>query len=101
VNAITVADVIRDYNLDRIDLLKVDIEGSEKEAFADPGSWIALVDAICMEFHDRFKAGCSRSFFKAVEDFPVESWRGENVLVARQRSSLVPAESPEPNGETP
>ena len=41
------------------------------------------VDAICIELHDWFKAGCSRAFFSAVEDFSVEAWRGENVLVAR------------------
>jgi FkbM family methyltransferase len=84
VRAITVMDVIRDYGLGRIDLLKVDIEGSEREVFGDAAAWIDRVDAICMELHDRFKAGCSRSFFKAIDDFPVESWRGENVLVRRQ-----------------
>ena len=90
--AITVADVIREYNLDRIDLLKVDIEGAEKEVFADPVAWIDRVDAICLELHDRFRPGCSRSFFKAVQDFPVEVWRGENVLVARQPSPMETSE---------
>lgn len=88
VRAITVPDIIRDHGLDRIDLLKLDIEGSEKEVFANCGSWIRQVDAICMELHDRFKPGCSRSFFKAVDEFPVELWRGENVLVIRKESLL-------------
>ena len=48
-----------------------------------PAPWLGQVDAICIELHDWFKAGCSRSFFAAVEDFSVEAWRGENVLVAR------------------
>jgi FkbM family methyltransferase len=85
VRAVTVDDVLRDYNLDRVNLLKVDIEGSEREVFSRPDPWIHRVDAICIELHDWFKAGCSRSFFCAVEDFPVEAWRGENVLVARER----------------
>ncbi len=84
VRALTVADVIEEYGLDRIDLLKVDIEGSEREVFDDPSGWIGRVDAICMELHDCFRTGCTRSFFRAVDDFPVESWRGENVLVRRQ-----------------
>jgi FkbM family methyltransferase len=92
VRAITVTDIIRDYGLDRIDLLKVDIEGSEREVFGDSVGWIDQVDAICMELHDRFKTGCSRSFFKAVDDFPVEFWRGENVLVMRQRPLLNSSE---------
>jgi FkbM family methyltransferase len=90
VSAITVSDVIRDYGLDRIDLLKLDIEGSEKEIFSDCGSWIGKVDAICMELHDRFRAGCSRSFFKVIDEFPIETWRGENVLVMRKGSPLAP-----------
>jgi FkbM family methyltransferase len=89
VPAVCMIDIIRDYHLDRIDLLKVDIEGSEKEVFANAEAWIHRVDAICMELHDRFRTGCTRTFFKAVEDFPVESWRGENVLVARRQSSFV------------
>jgi FkbM family methyltransferase len=88
--AVTMPDVIRQFGLDRIDLLKLDIEGGEKEVFADSGSWIAQVDAICLELHDRFKPGCSRSFFRAVEEFPIESWRGENVLVLRKESRLNP-----------
>jgi FkbM family methyltransferase len=83
VRAITIPDIIRDHHLDNIDLLKVDIEGSEKELFSAPAPWLDQVDAICVELHDWFKVGCSRAFFSAVEDFSVEAWRGENVLVAR------------------
>lgn len=84
--AVTVTDVMRKHDLDRISLLKLDVEGSEKEIFANPAEWIERVDAICLELHDRFKAGCSRAFFNAVEEFPIEVWRGEDVLVARDRS---------------
>lgn len=83
VRAVTIGDIIREYGLERIDLLKVDIEGAEKELFTEPGPWLAQVDAICIELHDWFKVGCTRTFFAAVEDFDVEAWRGENVLVAR------------------
>jgi FkbM family methyltransferase len=91
VRAITLSDVIRDYKIHRIDLLKLDIEGSEKEVFSDCDSWIEQVDSILMELHDRFKTGCSRSFFKAIDEFPIESWRGENVLVMRSGSPLRPS----------
>jgi FkbM family methyltransferase len=86
IRAMTVTDVIRDFGLGRIDLLKLDIEGSEKEIFANADSWIGQVQAICVELHDRFNPGCSRAFFNAVEAFPTELWRGEDVLVARERS---------------
>jgi FkbM family methyltransferase len=83
VRAITIDDIIRDHDLGKVDLLKVDIEGAEKELFSAPESWLAHVDAICIELHDWFKPGCARTFFTAVADFGVEAWRGENVLVAR------------------
>lgn len=83
-------DVLREYHLDTIDLLKVDIEGSEKELFAAADSWIGQVDAICLELHDRFKPGCSRAFYQAVGDFRTEFRLGEDVLVLRDESRLCP-----------
>jgi FkbM family methyltransferase len=94
VRAITMADIMRDFELKKIDLLKVDIEGSEKEVFDAADSWIAAIDAICVELHDRFKVGCSESFFNAVKDFGIELRRGEDVLVAREQSQLKPVPAP-------
>lgn len=89
VTAVTIADVMQDHGLAKIDLLKLDIEGCEKELFENSAPWIGNVQAICLELHDRFKAGCSRAFYKAVDDFPVELRRGEDVLVMRDRLSSV------------
>ena len=89
VRAVTIDEVIKEYDLERIDLLKVDVEGSEKEIFGDASAWISMVDTICIELHDRFKSGCSRSFFGAVDEFPIEMRRNEDVLVARAGSQLV------------
>jgi len=83
VPCLSVADLISDYDLGWVDLLKVDIEGAEKEVFSSPGEWIGSVGAIAIELHDRFKTGCARSFYAAVTDFPVEQTLGENTFVAR------------------
>jgi|HubBroStandDraft_6_1064221.scaffolds.fasta_scaffold268619_1 FkbM family methyltransferase len=96
VPAITMDEVLRDYQLDTVDLLKVDIEGSEKELFAEADSWISRVDAICLELHDRFKPGCSRAFYQAVEDFRTEFRLGEDVLVLRDDSRLAPVSGTPP-----
>ena len=93
VRAVTIDEIRKEFGLDRIHLLKVDVEGSEKEIFSTADSWISSVDAICIELHDRFKIGCSRSFFMAVQDFPIELNRNEDVLVARADSQLVPVRS--------
>jgi FkbM family methyltransferase len=93
IRAVTIDEIRQEFGLDRIHLLKVDVEGSEKEIFSTADSWISSVDAICIELHDRFKIGCSRSFFTAVQDFPIELHRNEDVLVARADSQLVPVRS--------
>jgi FkbM family methyltransferase len=90
IRAVTIDEIRQEFNLDRIHLLKVDVEGSEKEIFSTADSWLSSVDAICIELHDRFKIGCSRSFFTAVQDFPIELHRNEDVLVARADSQLIP-----------
>ena len=40
-------------------VLKIDIEGAEKEVFLNSSSWIDKVDTIIVEPHDRFCPGCT------------------------------------------
>jgi FkbM family methyltransferase len=98
VRAVTVPDVMGAHGLGRIDLLKVDIEGSEMEVFSHADPWIGSVQAISVELHDRFKPGCSSVFFKAVEDFPVQLRRGEDVFMARDEALRHPPQAPLPLG---
>ena len=83
VAAITLGRLMRQYDIGQIDLLKVDIEGSEKEVFESIGPWLGRVGVILIELHDRLKMGCSRSFYNATKDFDFERREGEKVLVAR------------------
>jgi FkbM family methyltransferase len=80
----TVDSIMRDYSVQRIDILKIDIEGAEKEVFSDTSSWIEKVDAIIIELHERMKAGCIGSFYNGAKGFDHE-WRlGENVYLSRK-----------------
>lgn len=88
VRAMTVDQVMQDHGLEKIDILKVDIEGAEKEVFADSTAWIDRVDAIIIELHDRMKPGCSRSFYGGARGFESEWTRGENVFVARGNAGM-------------
>lgn len=49
--AITMNSLLKKFNLTKIDFLKVDIEGAEKEIFENPDEWINLVSQIKMEIH--------------------------------------------------
>ena len=84
VEALRIEDLIELSGRDFIDILKLDIEGAEKEVFSAPTAWLNRVGVLIVELHDQYKAGCSRAFYAAVagHDF-TESRRGENVVLVR------------------
>ena len=53
---LTMEDVLEELGSDRIDLLKVDIEGAEEELFADCSAWIDRVGVVSVECHHPFTA---------------------------------------------
>jgi FkbM family methyltransferase len=57
--ALGVRDLLDQLGLDRLGLLKVDIEGGEIEVLASAERWIDRVDAIMVEPHDRIRPGCT------------------------------------------
>jgi FkbM family methyltransferase len=83
VSALTVNKIMQDYNLTKIDILKMDIEGAEKEVFSNTSSWIENVDSIIIELHERMKVGCNRSFYCGSNGFDNEWIQGENVYLSR------------------
>lgn len=85
VDGLTVDRIMDLHGFTRIDLLKVDIEGAEKEVFEDTSRWIDRVDAVILELHDRMKSGCSRSFYNGTNGFQDEWEHGENVFLARHQ----------------
>jgi FkbM family methyltransferase len=87
VKSFTVTDLIEGFSLDRIDLLKVDIEGSERDIFASSKAWIDAIDTIFIELHDRYAPGCSEAVLAATKDFPARQDRGEIVSLSRSPES--------------
>jgi FkbM family methyltransferase len=83
IRSTTVPALLEELGIDRVDLLKVDVEGAECEIFADCSSWIGCVSVICAELHDRFRPNCSEIFEAATAGFPVKWRRGELHCVAR------------------
>jgi len=79
-------------NLTSIDLdiqkgiLKIDIEGAEKELFkANYKKWIDKVDVLIIELHDRFKPGCSATFYPVIESYDfVQYASGANLVYIRK-----------------
>lgn len=83
VPATTVAELIKNYGLSSIDLLKLDIEGSEKEVLADSESWLKAVKIMIVELHEGSRKGCKEAWDKAIKEFPDQWTSGENDCAAR------------------
>ncbi len=80
--AASIADLMQEYKLPHIDILKMDIEGSEKEVFEEGYShWLPRTKCLIVELHDRMKPGCSKALFKALVQYDFSmSIRGENLI---------------------
>jgi len=79
---VTMGELIELYG--EIDLLKLDIEGAERELFAEGAEeWLQSVQVIMIELHDRYVPGCSRTFHRCIGEFTDEAVRGENFCVAK------------------
>ena len=79
----TLDDIVNEYSLDSIDILKLDIEGGEKDVLESSGGWIDLVRVLVAELHDRITPGCSRAFDKATAAFDSIKASGEKQIAYR------------------
>jgi FkbM family methyltransferase len=86
VQGITIDAIMKDQGIDHIDILKIDIEGAEREVFKDPSRWIDKVDILIVELHEHMKPGCNRSFYNSSNGFDNEWLQGENVYLTRRVS---------------
>ena len=82
---ITIDTLMRNHLIDRIDILKLDIETSEQELFlTNYAQWLPKTKMIIIELHDWMKPGCSKPFFEAVnKTFSKYSYAvcGENTVI--------------------
>lgn len=83
VRAVSVPTLMTEHGLEKIDLFKVDIEGAEKQVFADTSAWLPKVDSLIAELHERTTPGCTRSFYGGTSGFEHEWLLGENVYLSR------------------
>lgn len=68
--AVTIPALMERIGAERLDLLKIDIEGSELELFSTGDlSWISRVNTIAIELHDHWRPGCGEAFLKAIAPY--------------------------------
>jgi hypothetical protein len=85
VRAMSMATLMAHCGLDHIDLLKLDIEGAEKDVFeAADLQWMDRVRTIAVELHDRMRPGCGHAFFTASSRTPRNYEVHEYLVIATQ-----------------
>lgn len=86
VSGITIDDVLKQWGGGApVDLLKIDIEGAEKELFSAPSdSWLARTRLIIIELHDRMVAGCEQALEQATNGYRfLKMIKGEDTILVR------------------
>lgn len=84
VKAFSVAELVEKYQIKKINLMKIDIEGGEKELFAgDSLEWIDAVDNFIIELHDEIVPGCSSAFYKSLNSLEFkQSISHEKIVIS-------------------
>jgi len=82
VSSISLTDLMLENNLESIDILKIDIEGSELELFSSNYEyWLSRTKIIIIETHDWLRLNTASTFFKAILSKNVKiKILGENFL---------------------
>jgi FkbM family methyltransferase len=85
--ATTVGSIMDRHGMDTVDVVKVDIETSERFLFAKNTGWLDRVNCVAIEFHDRIVPGCREPVVAALDrhfgEYDEVS-RGENTMFQRR-----------------
>jgi len=67
IEAIGVEELLDESGIQTLDLLKMDIEGGERDVFTlAPERWLHRVRMIMVELHDRYRPGCSAALERVI-----------------------------------
>lgn len=87
IGAVTIGSIMKQFGYNEIDILKIDIEGSELEVFSENyEEWLPKTKIIMIELHDWTRKNCSKAFFKTLfqYDFSINQYhKGEIIMCIR------------------
>lgn len=83
--ATSLEEVMFQHGFNRIDLLKMDIEGSERDILTNNyDSWLSRTNAYIVELHDDLQEGCSSAFLNAITQYSFRiAPRTDNLLLIK------------------
>jgi FkbM family methyltransferase len=83
VRALRLDTLLEQENIEKVDLLKVDIEGAEVEMFRNADDWLDRIDALAVEFHDNSRSASQFDSFMVRHGFKVDQASSHTVYAAR------------------
>jgi FkbM family methyltransferase len=87
INGISIPSILNMYNLDKVSILKIDIEGAEGELFSNGyNEWIDKVECIMIETHDKKIPGVSKVVDDALLKHDFLKFRTKDLSIFYHRS---------------
>jgi FkbM family methyltransferase len=88
VRGVTLSELMAQAGTSMIDILKLDIEGAEKELFESKFEpWLDKVSVIVVELHDWLRAGCSTAFYRAMTRLRFSQFMcGEHIVLIMEHA---------------
>lgn len=85
INAITIEEILNQYSIKQVDLLKLDIEGSEKAVFEmNYEDWLSKCNAIIVEIHDHLQPESEKTVLDALQNSFLKKRVGEYHYFSRK-----------------
>ena len=83
VQGLSIPALMEKFDIERIDLLKIDIEGSEWELFNGRyDEWLFKVKILVIELHEHLRPGCTLLFNNAMNTIRHRrTYLGENIII--------------------
>jgi FkbM family methyltransferase len=83
--AVTIDKILADSGMPEIDILKLDVEGAEKEIFG-PGceSWLSRTKVLIIELHEYLRLGVKSAFYSAIAKYDFKKFKkGEKIILLK------------------
>ena len=84
IQGISLNDFLDQNQIDKVDLLKIDIEGAELPLFSENLAWIRKVDVIVVEIHERINPGSTEYINNLLTPAFSLSYSGEYLKYSRK-----------------
>ena len=86
IKAFSIKQIMKDYSIEFIDILKIDIEGAEKEIFTSKGvdlDFLNVTRCLAIEIHDEYN--CREKIYEILEDKGFDRFNSGELTIAYNR----------------